>query len=116
MQKFNFEEFIVNPKNKIAKRIIFKNEHVIAFVLNIAQGAALPGHTHEDSALLVQILRGNADFIIDDNTVIPLKTGEIIEVDGREKMQVDNTGMNTLSIFVTISPNIGDQYGQNADL
>ncbi|MDF2590160.1 MAG: Cupin 2 conserved barrel domain protein, partial [Anaerocolumna sp.] len=46
MNKYNFNDYFHEPEGKIAKRMIFKSDNVIAFVLNIAKGEILPGHTH----------------------------------------------------------------------
>lgn len=54
MNKFTLNEYFHNPENKIAKRMIFKGDNVIAFMLNIAKGKTLPGHTHQETTLLLQ--------------------------------------------------------------
>ncbi len=46
MNKFIFNDYFHVPQGKIAKRMLFKSDNVIAFVLNIAKGEILPGHTH----------------------------------------------------------------------
>lgn len=38
MNKYKFKDFFYEPEGKIAKRMIYKSDNVIAFVLNIAKG------------------------------------------------------------------------------
>lgn len=38
MNKFIFNNYFQEPQAKIAKRMIFKSDNVIAFVLNISKG------------------------------------------------------------------------------
>ena len=38
MNKFIFNDYFQEPQKKIAKRMLFKSDNVIAFILNIAKG------------------------------------------------------------------------------
>ena len=38
MNKFVFNDYFQEPQGKIAKRMIFKSDNVIAFILNISKG------------------------------------------------------------------------------
>lgn len=60
MNKFVFKDYFLEPAGKISKRMIYKSDNVIAFVLNIAKGETLPAHTHFDSTLLFQVMNGEA--------------------------------------------------------
>ncbi|NLB70408.1 MAG: cupin domain-containing protein [Chloroflexi bacterium] len=115
MQKFVFDDFFQTPGNKIAKRVIFKDEKVIAFILNIAKGEFLPGHTHGEVSLLLQILDGSAT-VITDGLETPLEPGELIKVEGNEKVQVVNQGEGTLRLFVTIAPMGNEAFAKDADV
>jgi|LSQX01.1.fsa_nt_gb quercetin dioxygenase-like cupin family protein len=115
MQKFNFKDFFQTPENKIAKRVIFKDEKVIAFILNIAKGEMLPGHTHGEVSLLLQILDGSAT-VITDSLETALEPGELMKVEGSEKMQVINQGEGTLRLFVTIAPMGNEAFARDADI
>ena len=63
MNKFIFNDYFHEPQGKIAKRMLFKSDNVIAFILNIAKGEILPGHTHLESTLFLQVMEGNAKII-----------------------------------------------------
>lgn len=103
MKKFIFKDYFHEPEGKIAKRMLFKSDDVIAFVLNIAKGEILPGHTHLESTLFIQVMEGNAKVITDGNETF-LQVGELMQVDGPESLQVINSGEEVLRLFVTISP------------
>lgn len=115
MNKFIFNNYFHNPEGKIAKRMIFKSDNVIAFVLNIAKGETLPGHTHLESTLFLQVMEGNAKVITDGDET-PLQTGELMQVDGQESLQVVNTGEGVLRLYVTISPIGTEAFASNADI
>ena len=115
MNKYSFSDYFVEPQGRISKRMLYKSDNVIAFMLNIAKGEVLPAHTHLQTTLLFQILDGKADFII-DTKIVPLGTGELMQVDGQESVQVKNTGDSTLRLFVTISPMGTDAFAKDADV
>lgn len=115
MNKFTFKDYFCEPQRKIAKRMLFKSDNVIAFVLNIAKGEMLPGHTHLESTLFLQVMDGNAKVITNGNET-SLQVGELMQVDGQESMQVVNTGDDVLRLFVTISPIGSEAFAKDADI
>ena len=115
MKKFTFSNYFDDPEEKIAKRMLFKSDNVIAFVLNIAKGEILPGHTHLESTLFLQILEGKAKVLTDGNET-PLQVGELIQVDGPESLQVINSGEEVLRLFVTISPMGSEAFATDANV
>jgi quercetin dioxygenase-like cupin family protein len=115
MKKFVFNDYFDEPEEKIAKRMLFKSDDVIAFVLNIAKGETLPGHTHLESTLFLQALEGKAIVLTDGNET-PLQVGEVIQVDGPESLQVINSGEEVLRLFVTISPMGSEAFATDANV
>ncbi|MDK2964966.1 MULTISPECIES: cupin domain-containing protein [Lacrimispora] len=115
MNKFIFSDYFHMPQGKIAKRMIFKSDNVIAFVLNIAKGEILPGHTHLESTLLLQVMEGEARVVTDGNETL-LHVGELMQVDGKESLQVINSGENVLRLYVTISPMGTEAFAKDADV
>jgi len=115
MNKYNFNDYFHEPEGKIAKRMLFKSDNVIAFVLNIAKGEILPGHTHLESTLFLQILEGNAKVVMDGNET-SLQVGELMQVDGQESLQVINTGEDVLRLYVTISPMGSETFATDANV
>ncbi len=115
MNKFIFNDYFHEPQRKIAKRMIFKGDNVIAFVLNIAKGEMLPGHTHLETTLFLQVMEGNAKVVTDGNET-PLNVGELMQIGGQESMQVINTGEGVLRLFVTISPMGSEDFARDANI
>jgi len=115
MNKFIFKDYFHDPQGKIAKRMIFKSDNVIAFVLNIAKGEMLPGHTHLETTLLLQVMDGNA-VVVTDGKKTPLQVGELMQVDGQESMQVINNGEGVLRLLVTISPMGTEAFAKDANV
>jgi len=115
MNRFVFKEYFHEPQEKIAKRMLFKSDHVIAFVLNIAKGEILPGHTHLESTLFLQVMEGKAKVVTDGNET-PLQVGELMQVDGQESLQVINIGEGVLRLYVTISPMGSEAFATDANV
>lgn len=115
MNKFVFNDYFHQPEGKIAKRMIFKSDNVIAFVLNIAKGEILPGHTHLESTLLLQVMEGNAK-VVTDGKETALQVGELMQVDGQESLQVINMGEGVLRLYVTISPMGTEAFATDANV
>lgn len=115
MKKMTFKDYFVDPSGKIAKRMLYKSEEVIAFMLNIAAGETMGAHTHLTSKLLFQVLEGEA-VVITDGLETPLTPGELMQVDGEESLQARNTGSGILRLFVSISPMGSEAFAQDGDL
>ncbi|GLB31447.1 cupin [Lacrimispora amygdalina] len=115
MNKFIFTDYFHDPQGKIAKRMLFKSDNVIAFILNIAKGEILPGHTHLESTLLLQVMEGDAKVVTNGNET-PLQAGELMQVDGQESLQVINIGENVLRLYVTISPMGSEAFAADANV
>jgi len=115
VNKFIFNDYYHVPQEKIAKRMLYKSDNVIAFVLNIAKGEILPGHTHMESTLLLQVMEGDAKVVTDGNETL-LQVGELMQVDGQESLQVINIGSDVLRLFVTISPMGSEAFATDANV
>jgi quercetin dioxygenase-like cupin family protein len=115
MKKYTFNDYFVAPEGKIAKRMLFKSDDVIAFVLNIAKDEILPGHTHMESTLFIQVMEGHAKVVTDGNETL-LGVGELMQVDGQESLQVINVGEEVLRLYVTISPMGSEAFATDANV
>lgn len=115
MNKYNFNDYFHEPEGKIAKRMIFKSDNVIAFILNIAKGEILPGHTHLESTLFLQVMEGSAN-VVTNGIETSLEVGELMQVDGQESLQVINNGEDVLRLYVTISPMGSEAFATDANV
>ena len=115
MNKFVFNDYFQEPQGKIAKRMIFKSDNVIAFILNISKGEILPGHTHLESTLLLQVMEGSAK-VVTDGKETSLQVGELMQVNGQESLQVINSSEEVLRLYVTISPMGSEAFATDANV
>lgn len=116
MKKFNIDDYIVAPEKNVAKRVIYKDENTLAFILNIAPGKSLPEHTHFETTLLIQVLKGKGIVNIDGSPV-SVEKHHLIKLDGEEELSVNNPGDEDLVLYVSISPNPpAERYSKDADL
>ncbi|ACB84556.1 cupin domain-containing protein [Natranaerobius thermophilus] len=116
MKKFELNDYIQEPKGKVAKRVIFKDDNVITFILNIAKRQSLPRHTHFGSTVLIKVIQGSANLNYDDKS-IGISQDNLVQLDGPEEMSVDNLGEKTLVLYVTISPAPSDdKFTTDVDL
>lgn len=116
MKAFDLKKYMVNPTGKISKRVIYVDNNVVGFVLNIASGAALPNHTHFECTVLVQVLAGKGNLVINGEKT-PITTGNLMQVEGQENMEVENTGDEVLRLYVTLSPiPPSEKYYQDVDM
>lgn len=63
----------------------------------------MPEHTHFDCTVLLQVISGGAEVKVDGKAVT-LNEGDLLQLEGAEKMMVNNNGPKTLVLYVTISP------------
>ncbi len=116
MKQFKLKDYILKPQKNIAKRMIYKDNQVIAFILNIASGSSLPNHTHFDCTVLIEVIQGKAKVNANEKTISAEK-GDLIQLDGPENMSINNSGEDSLILYVTISPAPpSEQYALDADL
>ena len=83
--------------------------------MNISKGEILPGHTHLESTLLLQVMEGSAK-VVTDGKETSLQVGELMQVNGQESLQVINSGEDVLRLYVTISPMGSDAFATDANV
>lgn len=115
MKKYLLDDYYLEPKGKISKRVMIKSDNVTAFILNIAEGALLPEHTHLQSTLILQVMAGQAKVTVDGRED-SLQPGALLRIEGKERMKVLNSGKGTLRLYVTISPMGSEDFAGDADI
>ncbi|HLN62529.1 MAG TPA: cupin domain-containing protein [Symbiobacteriaceae bacterium] len=104
MERISIPEVSVVSADRFTKRVCFNHPQVLVFVLTFAPGQALPPHRHPGSAVVLQVFAGSGTIAVDGQET-PIKQGDAILVNGDEEMQVRNSGQETLTLYVTLSPN-----------
>ncbi|ERI95449.1 cupin domain protein [Clostridiales bacterium oral taxon 876 str. F0540] len=107
----NLSSKIVYSDKTFTKRVVFNEDKVLNFILNMMPGQALPPHTHESSDLVLHILSGNGEVTVDgiNQTV---SEGDVLYLKGEEVFSMKNTGDKNMSAFVIITPNPSAIYSK----
>jgi quercetin dioxygenase-like cupin family protein len=107
----NLSSKIVYSDKTFTKRVVFNEDKVLNFILNMMPGQALPPHTHESSDLVLHILIGNGEVTVDgiNQTV---SEGDVLYLKGEEVFSMKNTGDKDMSAFVIITPNPSAIYSK----
>ncbi|WP_019229852.1 cupin domain-containing protein [Sedimentibacter sp. B4] len=98
----NTESSIVFNDNQFTKRIIFEDEDVLSFVLNLKPGQSLPTHQHENSALTFIVIQGKGEVQVGEE-VQKIQKGSAVLAKGKESFGIPSVEED-LSIFVTLTP------------
>lgn len=102
---------MVYSDKSITKRMIFREDRILNFMLNLSPGQSVPPHNHENSDLLVHVLTGEGELTADDNTCTVVQ-GDVIHCDGKEMFSLKNNGTDNLSCFVILTPNPSAIYSK----
>lgn len=102
---------IVFSEDSITKKILYKEDKILNFVLNFKPGQGVPPHNHEQSDLLVHVLSGDGEMIVDGNAN-KIAQGDVIHCSGKEVFSIKNTGESDMSLFVVLSPNPSAVYSK----
>jgi quercetin dioxygenase-like cupin family protein len=107
MERVRVSEVSVHSPGKVTKRVCFQRPEVLAFVLTLSPGQAVPAHRHPGSALVMHVSAGSGLVIVDgkENPVLP---GDVLLLDGEEELAIRNTGEEALLLLVSLSPNPSD--------
>ncbi|MDP4088471.1 MAG: cupin domain-containing protein [Bacillota bacterium] len=104
-------EKMVYSDKSITKRVLFQEERVLNFVLNLRPGQSVPPHNHEHSDLLVYVVMGQGELTADEKTV-EVAHGDVIHCDGKEMFSLKNTGDMDMSCFIVLAPNPSAIYSK----
>jgi quercetin dioxygenase-like cupin family protein len=102
---------IVFMENTLTKRILFNEDRILNFVLNFKPGQGVPPHNHEESDLIIHVLSGNGEMVVDGVTH-NVTEGDVVHCYGREVFSIQNTGDKDMSLFVILAPNPSPVYSK----
>lgn len=98
----NLENSIEFNNNQLTKKIIFSNEQILSFVLNLKRGQTLPVHKHENSSVVLNVLQGKGELQINDE-IQKIQKGSAALANGKDEFGIPSVEED-LSLFVSISP------------
>jgi quercetin dioxygenase-like cupin family protein len=96
-------ERMVYTEKTFTKRLLFSEEKVLNFVLNLMPGQELPPHKHEESDLILYVVAGGGELTV-DGKVQNITTGDVIHTAGQEEFSLKNNTKDNLSCFVVLAP------------
>ena len=111
MQIVKLAEKIEYDDQKLTKKIIFKEDRVLNFVLNFKPGQGVPAHNHEQSDLIIHVIVGQGEMGV-DGTIHKIVQGDVIHCKGTEVFSLTNTEDNNMSCFVILAPNPSPMYSK----
>ena len=111
MEIVKLSEKIVYSEENLTKKIIFKEDRVLNFVLNFKPGQGVPAHNHEQSDLIIHVLVGQGEMGV-DGTIHKIMQGDVIHCKGTEVFSLTNTGDKDMSCFVILAPNPAPMYSK----
>ena len=97
------DQFIIFKNEHLTKKIIYEDEHLLSFTLNINVGHTVPAHSHDGSSLSIYVVEGMGDIIINKQTY-KSEPGQIFYLFKNDSFAVSNV-IKPLSLFVHIAPN-----------
>ena len=112
MKITNIADKITYSDEKLTKRIIYnENGKLLNFVLNFKPGQGVPPHQHGEGDLVIHVLSGSGEMVIDEK-VIKVVKGDVIYFEGEDHFNVKNTGEDNMSLFVVIAPNVNPAFAK----
>lgn len=101
MELKKFNDYIVTTADGFTKRVIFKTERSLVFVLNFMPGQALPPHKHPGSELFIQVLSGNLVAEVDGECQ-SLTQENVMMCKGEESLSIRNESDELATAYVTL--------------
>jgi quercetin dioxygenase-like cupin family protein len=103
MKLEKIKDRIAYHEKTFTKRVIFNEEKVLTFVLNMMPGQEIPPHQHEESDLVLHVLTGGGKLNV-DGKIQDITVGDIVYCTGNEVFSLINNKDENLSCFVVIAP------------
>ena len=94
-------DYTIGNSKTIERIVADKNVKINHMILN--KGECLPEH-YSNSNVYMVVIRGAVTLTLDDKAAQTFETGKIINIAYNTKMNVCNTGEETLELFVIKAP------------
>ncbi|WP_432666165.1 cupin domain-containing protein [Wukongibacter baidiensis] len=103
MKKERISDRMVYIDSTFTKRLLFSEEKILNFVLNLKPGQEVPPHQHEDSDLILYVVTGGGELTVDGQSE-DVTVGDVIYCKGDEVFSLINNTKENLSCFVVLAP------------
>ena len=101
MKRVIVEEVEKYEDEKYVRPVLFKGERATALLLCLKPGQSVPPHRHEGFEIVLQPLKGEAEAVLDGET-LTLRAGEVVFVDGTNDFAPVNKGQSNFSMLITL--------------
>lgn len=111
MEKHHLNEYQEYQDSKFTKRIVFKEEENVIFILNFAPGAELPTHKHPGANVYILVLEGAGEVTCNGQPSTVSK-GDILHITGDEDFSYCGGEVNS-SLYVVLTKTPNENYAKN---
>ncbi|OWA37542.1 cupin [Saccharibacillus sp. O16] len=111
MEKKTWSQFQEYREGQFTKKIVFKKESHVAFVLNFAPGQQLPTHNHPGAVVYLTVLEGSG-MMIADGIETPVTTGDVVQVEGHEAFAYRSADDLASSLSVILIQTPSEEYAK----
>lgn len=94
---------MVYSESTFTKRVLFSEEKVLNFVLNLMPGQSIPPHKHEDSDLILHVITGGGELTVNGETQ-DVVMGDVLYCVGEDEFSLRNNTNENLSCFIVLTP------------
>lgn len=102
MNLLNINNSVIFNENSFTKKIVYKDDKVLIFVLNFKANQALPPHKHEESTVSLLVLSGSGEIRVNDE-INRVEQGMFLTAKGQDDFEIPKV-TEDMSVLVTISP------------
>lgn len=112
MEKKTLSDFQEYREEQFTKKIVFKKEGHVAFVLNFGPGHQLPTHNHPGATVYLTVLEGNG-YMIADGVETAVATGDLVQVEGHEAFAYRSADDSRSSLSVVLINTPSEEYAKD---
>ena len=102
MKLEQIENYFVFSEEKFTKKDMLNEEKALVFTLNLLPGQEIPPHRHGESGLIIHVLNGTGELII-NNEITSISAGTVIYCSGDELFAMKNTSSENLNCFAILT-------------
>lgn len=100
-----------NPES-FTKRVVFKTDGSVTFVLHFLPGQRLPAHKHPGSTVYLLVLEGKGELMLDQRR-IAVEAEDAVTCGGEANFSFENTGSDPVRLYVTLTRLPDERYAEN---
>ena len=97
------KDHMVYNDESFVKKILHSDRNILSFVLNFKVGQILPRHDHEQSTLMLFVLKGKGEARVNDVSY-QLSQGTVLKADGPDVFAIPKVEED-MSVLVHLGPN-----------